>query len=189
MRTLSDPPTSASRGAEASPRRPNRTPASRCRVRPIRRLLSRRSIFTVPPMIAALGAAGHDDIEPAWLRDLAWQRDAMHPDGELVWEGIAGKRGRQTVPDDETGHERPTLAVDGPQEYIHSCFRALAESDSHEFRSARPGGVLVTVQTMVAIRARGARRTAVIESAWSRTGRVLREPGATKTGRAARLLP
>jgi hypothetical protein len=101
-------------------------------------LHSRRSIFTVPPMMAALGAAGHDNVDPAWLSDLAWERDAILPDGELVWDGIAGKRGRQTLPDTETGLERPTLAVGGPKEYIHSCFRAIAEPESYEYQRARP---------------------------------------------------
>ena len=89
-------------------------------------------------MLAALGAAGHEKVDPGWLAEVAWQRDALLPDGELVWDGIAGKRGRQTQADDATGLERPTLAVGGPKEYIHSCFRALAEADSYEFRRARP---------------------------------------------------
>ncbi|TAL05621.1 MAG: hypothetical protein EPO00_12630, partial [Chloroflexota bacterium] len=58
---------------------------------------SRRSIFTVPPMVAALGAAGHERVDPSWLHDIEWERDATTPDGDLIWDGIAGKRGRQAT--------------------------------------------------------------------------------------------
>jgi len=100
-------------------------------------MLSRKSIFTVPPMLAALGAAGHEGIDPGSLKDVAWERDALGADGELIWDGIAGKRGRQLAVD-EQGAEAPALAVGGPKEYVHSCFRSLAESDSYEFRKVRP---------------------------------------------------
>jgi DNA sulfur modification protein DndB len=100
-------------------------------------MASRRSIFTVPPMVAALGAAGHEHIDPTWLRDIEWERDAATPDGDLLWDGIAGKRGRQPLVD-SIGEEKASLAVGGPKEYVHSCFRALTDPESYEFRRVRP---------------------------------------------------
>lgn len=95
-------------------------------------LKSRESIFTTPPMLAALGAMGRDGHSVALLRDVEWQRNAALPGGhELVWDGVAGKQGRKMV------DGKPTLAMGGPKEYVHSCFRALVQTDEPEFARVR----------------------------------------------------
>jgi DNA sulfur modification protein DndB len=96
-------------------------------------LNSRESIFTTPPMLAALGAMGRDNLSVNTLRDLEWRRDALNDDGDLVWAEIAGKQGRKLV------NDRPTLAVGGPKEYVHSCYRALVKSSEPEYGRVRKG--------------------------------------------------
>lgn len=101
-------------------------------------LKSRESIFTVPPMLAALGALGHDFGSVEALRHAEWKRDAVAPDGRLIWDGIAGKQGGKG--------DIPTLAVGGPKEYVHSCFRALVPGKPEYDRIT--GGVLVGAQSV-----------------------------------------
>jgi hypothetical protein len=91
-------------------------------------LAARESIFTTPPMLAALGAMGHSGIAASSLSNVVWERDAKDKDGNLIWDGIAGKRGRK---------EPPTLAIGGPKEYVHSCYRALTDRGSAEFDRVR----------------------------------------------------